>query len=281
MASDWWRNDIVRPMLDRLRRGWSLIVGALFLMAIVAAAPKSDPNDWRLVSVYEVSHSVDKAWSAQVFQSKDFKYLLVLPDTGLDAWALDLMNLKGYELAVTEIGLTEGRARVPSLAKRVPFGDLQREGASLSFDINDGVVTMTPGEPLVGEVSLALLLKRRPDYLASANRYTPDPNAVAILKTRKSPAEIYVAFGTWCSVCKRVVPTIIRTMELAANPAIKVRYIALDEDKSQPASLIKALAVKTTPTIVVRVGGKEVGRIAGAPTSAIERELVNLLTKTP
>ncbi|MDZ4804779.1 MAG: thioredoxin family protein [Candidatus Eisenbacteria bacterium] len=272
----------MRRVPDRFSKVWAGTAIVLALTSILAAKPAgSDPNAWRLVNVYEVTHSLDKTWSAQVFQSKDFKHLLVLPETGLDAWALDLMTLKGYQLAVTEIGLTEGKARVPSLARRVPVAELHRQEAKLSFDVADGTITMTPGELLVGEVSLSLLLKRRPDYLASAARYMPDPNAVAILKTRKSPAEIYVVFGTWCSVCKRVVPTIIRTMELAANPAIKVRYVAIDEDKSQPAGLLKALAVKTTPTIVVRAGGKEIGRLAGPPTQAIERELVNLLTKAP
>jgi thiol-disulfide isomerase/thioredoxin len=266
------------PRILRSLAGAGLIV-LVALVSMAASPSKPDPNAWRLVNVYEVAHSTDKAWSAQVFQSKDFKYLLVLPDEGLDAWALDLLNLKGYQLAVTEIGLTEGRARVPALTARKPVCDLRRDAGKLEFDAAGGVVTMAPGEPLIGEVSLNLLLKRRPDYAASAARYTPDPNAVAILKTRKSPAEIWVAFGTWCSVCKRVVPTLIRTMELAGNPAIKVRYVAIDEDKTEPRAMIKALNVTTTPTIVVRVDGKEAGRIAGPPNQAIERELVNLLTK--
>jgi thiol-disulfide isomerase/thioredoxin len=269
------------PAARTIRRAAALFVMALAtLLATAGAAPsKGDPNSWRLVNVYEVTHSLDKAWSAQVYQSQDFKNLLVLPDEGPEAWALDLAALKGYRVPVVEIGLTEGRARMPSLAARTPVCDLRRDEGQLEFDAAGAVIRLAPGEPLVGEVTLSLLLKRRPDYAVSASRYTPDPNAVAILKTRKTPAEIYVAFGTWCSVCKRVVPTFLRTMELAANPAIKVRYVAIDEDKSEPKSLINALDVTTTPTIVVRVGGKEVGRIAGPPRQAIERELVNLLTK--
>jgi len=266
---------------DRFRTRLSAIGLALAILTFLtgAAPKKADPNEWRLVSVYEVSHSIDKAWSAQEYQSADFKYLLLVPDEGVDSWALDLSSLKGYQIPVFELGLTEGRARVPSLAAKKPVCDLRRDEGSLEFDGQGGVIRLIPGEPLIGEVSLALLLKRRPDYSASAARYTPDPNAVAILKTRKSPAEIYVAFGTWCSVCKRVVPTLIRTMELAGNPAIKVRYVAIDEDKTEPRALIKALNVTTTPTIVVRVDGKEVGRSAGPPRQAIERELVNMLTK--
>ncbi|TPW02445.1 MAG: hypothetical protein FD129_3195, partial [bacterium] len=140
---------------SKIRSGLFLALAWVFLLGSSSAG--SDPNAWRLVNVYDVTHSLDKTWSAQVFQSKDFKYLLVLPETGPDAWALDLMTLQGYRLAVTEIGLTEGRARVPPLARRAPAGALDREGGSLSFAVGDGTVTMTPGEPLVGEVSLSLL----------------------------------------------------------------------------------------------------------------------------
>ncbi|HEX7878103.1 MAG TPA: hypothetical protein VF720_01760, partial [Candidatus Eisenbacteria bacterium] len=104
------------------RGGAALVLVMATLLAATGAAPKkkADPNEWRRVSVYDVTHSVDRSWSAQVFQSGDFKNLLVVPDEGLDAWALDLAALKGYQLQVMELGLTEGTARVPSLAAKKP-----------------------------------------------------------------------------------------------------------------------------------------------------------------
>jgi thiol-disulfide isomerase/thioredoxin len=244
-----------------------------------AAQPADDPSLWRLASGYEVRREDDPVFSAQVFQSRDFKFLLVLPDEGLDAWVLDLAKLEYHHLTVTDIGVREARARVPSVAGKTPAGALAKAEAELSFPTADGTITIAPGEPLVGEVSQRLLLRRRPDYGVAAARYTPDPNAIAILKTRKSQAEVFVFFGTWCPTCKRVVPTFLRTMELAANPNIRVRYIARDADRYEPEGLLTRFKVTTTPTFVVLAGGRELGRIEGAPKMAIERELVNLLTK--
>lgn len=250
-----------------------------------AAAPKAvekpadDPTLWRLASGYEVTRAGDPVFSAQVYQSRDFKHLLVFPDEGLDAWVLDLAGLGYFHLSATDIGIKDTRARVPEMKGRTETGRLIKEDAELRFPTSEGEITVAVGEPLVGEVSEKLLLRRRPDYGVAASRYSPDPNAIAILKTRKAPAEILVFFGTWCSVCKRSLPTFMKTMELAANPAIRVRYIARDADRTEPATLLNRYAIKTSPTYVILAGGKELGRIEGAPKVAIERELVNILTR--
>lgn len=277
------RAPIVAALLAVLALGSGEAVhareGGRGLPAKSPARADDDPTLWRLASGYEVTRENDPVFSAQVYQSRDFKYLLVFPDEGLDAWVLDLAGLQYYLLNATDIGIREARARVPSLTGRKSTGALVKEEAELRLPTAEGVVTVAVGEPLVGEVSEKLLLRRRPDYGVAAARYTPDPNAVAILKTRKAPAEIFVFFGTWCSVCKRVLPSFLRTMELAANPAIRVRYIAKDADRHEPGPLLDRFNIRTTPTFVVLSNGKELGRITGPPKMAIERELVNILTK--
>jgi thiol-disulfide isomerase/thioredoxin len=289
--------DTPLGLARRFRAGLLLALTAGVLLALPGgeaparetrrtAAPKAaaqpandDPTLWRLASGYEVTREGDPVFSAQVYQSRDFKHLLVFPDEGLDVWVLDLAALDYYLLTATDIGVREARARVPSLKGRTASGKLVKDEAELRIPLAEGAITLAPGEALVGEVSPRLLLRRRPDYGVAAGHYTPDPNAIAILKTRKSPAEIFVFFGTWCPTCKRVVPSFMKTMELAANPNIRVRYIARDADRREPAGLLDRFEVRTTPTIVVLAGDRELGRIAGGPKMAIERELVNILTK--
>lgn len=259
-------------------------------VALVAAAPAprratrpavTNPNVWRVAPGYEVRHSSRSGWSAQVFQSPDFRRLLVLPDDGESGWVLDLEALKRMTVSVVEIGLEDNRVEMPNLTKRAFDGIVERREAELAFAADGGVVRIAPGEPLVGEVTRELMLRRRPDYAAAAAAYSPDPAAVAVLKTRKTPVEIFVFFGTWCSHCRRYLPGLIRTLELTQNPLLKVRYVAIDPDKRKPKELLSRFQVKLTPTIVVLSHGKEVGRIVADPTTTIERDLVNLVVKAP
>jgi hypothetical protein len=57
-----------------------------------------------------------------------------------------------------------------------------------------------------------------------------------------------------------------------------VHYIGVDHAKKEPADLLKRDDVRYLPTIIVRRGGKEVGRIVETSPHGVEQDLLALLT---
>ncbi|MDZ4805072.1 MAG: thioredoxin family protein, partial [Candidatus Eisenbacteria bacterium] len=131
--------------------------------------------------------------------------------------------------------------------------------------------------PLIGEISKADLLVKKKDYLVLARAYKPKNAAVSLIKNIRQPIEITVFFGTWCSSCKHYLPGFMKTIEMAANPSITVRYIGISEDMSEPEALLTANVVTKTPTFIARSAGQELGRIVEKPKGSIEEDLALLL----
>lgn len=243
--------------------------------------PPKNPLVWRVAPGYDVHHSARAGWVAQVYQAPDFRHLLVMPVDGETGWVVDLAQLKYFAIGAIELALEDNRVEMPNLAKKAFDGPVERKEAELRFSTDGGVITIEPGQALVGDVTMQHLLQRRPDYAAAAQAYAPDPAAIAVLKTRKSPVDIQIFFGTWCSHCRRYIPALIRTLELAQNPVIRTRFVAIDPDRTQPKDQLARWQVKLTPTIIVVSKGREVGRIVGDPSTTLERDLVNLIVKAP
>jgi thiol-disulfide isomerase/thioredoxin len=274
-----------RPPRAAIAAGLALFVAAA--LALPGPCRGADPpaagrtagssGAWPEAPGYEVSILGDPGMQARVFQSADYRRLLVHPDRGSEAWVLDLVGGTVAGVPRAAVKVTPPGAVLDASAAASARGSFARAGAEISFKAGSLTIQLAPQKPLVGEVSLATLLARKKDYVAAAAAYRPDPVAVAILKNRTAPVDIVVFFGTWCSNCKRWLPTFIRTMELAANPRIRVRYVAVDEDSNQPRSELNKYKIDKTPTFILLVKGREVGRIVERPRLAIEKDLVDLL----
>lgn len=274
-----------------MRHDRFLVAVLSLVLAVMAAGPApkqsgrssrpGNPLVWRVAPGYEVHHSAREGWVAQVYQSPDFRRLLVMPVDGETGWVLDLSQLKFFAISAVDMALEDNRVEMPNLEKRPFDGMVERKAAELRFTADGGVIRIEPGQALVGDVALQYLLRRRPDYAVAAQSYAPDPAAVAVLKTRKSPVDLYIFFGTWCSHCRRYIPALIRTLELAQNPMLRTHFVAIDPDRTQPKDQLARWQVKLTPTIIVSSKGKEVGRIVADPVTTIERDLVNLIVKAP
>lgn len=235
-------------------------------------------GEWKEAPGYEVSIVGDPEMQARVYQSRDYRRLLVRPDRGAEVWVVDLVGSTVAGAPMTALRRTTGGINLDETARQAPRGSFTRAGAEISFQAGKLLVHLAPQPPLVGEVTLETILVRRKDYLAAMKAYRPDSVAVAALRSRTTPAEILVFFGTWCSNCKRWLPGFMRSMELAANPRLRVRYLAMDEEATQPKAELAKYKVHTTPSFIVVVKGVEAGRIAGQPRTSVERDLVGILS---
>lgn len=211
---------------------------------------------------------------ARVFQSPDYQKYLVLPGQG-DPIVLTLRSKEVQVILRTQVALADDEAAITGSGK--PEAPFVRKESDILFKAGGADFRLAPEPPLVGEFTAAQILDRKKDYLEAARAYRPKSGALTLLKNARTPTEVVAFFGSWCSHCKKHIPQLIKALDAAANPNIKVRFVGISEDLSQPEALITQFAISKTPTIVVTAGGREIGRIVEEPKGAIEEDLALLL----
>jgi thiol-disulfide isomerase/thioredoxin len=232
---------------------------------------------WAEATGYELYVGPDKDAHARVFRSPDYQKLLVLPGSGETAF---ILALKEKELsAVPRRGLTvtDAGVRLTSGVAPRPTGGLVQQGSDVLFKSGKVDMKLAPEPELIGEITLADLLKKKPEYAEAAAAYRPGAAALGLIRNVQRPVEIVVFFGTWCSYCKEQVPRFIKTIQAAANPRIKARFVGIDEELTRPGELLEEYNISRTPTFTVRVGGEEIGRISEQPEKTMEDDLALIL----
>ncbi|TPW14130.1 MAG: hypothetical protein FD129_1135 [bacterium] len=214
---------------------------------------------------------------ARIFQSPDFQKYLVIPSGTVEAIVLGLKSKEVTVLPTTMLVLTGDVVQISGPLLPAAVGTFTRTGSDLTFTASGAAWKLAPEPPLIGEIAKADLLNRKKDYVALARAYKPKSAAISLIRSVRQPIEIRVFFGTWCSHCKHYLPGFLKTIDMAANPAITVRYIGISEDMSQPEALLTADTVTRTPTFIALSGGREMGRIVEQPKGSIEEDLALLL----
>ena len=78
---------------------------------------------------------------------------------------------------------------------------------------------------------------------------------------------------------RREVPRFWKAVDAAGGSVpFEVRYVGVDHAKKEPADLLKQDGIRYLPTIIVRRGGHEVGRIVETSPHGVEQDLLALLT---
>ncbi|MFN3344608.1 MAG: thioredoxin family protein [Chloroherpetonaceae bacterium] len=110
--------------------------------------------------------------------------------------------------------------------------------------------------------------------------YTPDPDAVARLRTLTSPDLSLILFGgSWCSDTKAEFPKYFKLFSALNLPQSSLSLHGVSRKKKEPSGLAERYNIKRVPTLIVLKGGKEIGRIVEYPTESIEKDLLKILTK--
>ncbi|MFT5755964.1 MAG: thioredoxin 1 [Alteromonadaceae bacterium] len=121
---------------------------------------------------------------------------------------------------------------------------------------------------MVGKVSQEQLMKDEHFVLSSAENIL---SVEKIQQIKRWPAGLHIDiyFGAWCHDSQREVPKMLHILN--ENKDISTQLIALDYNKSDPQGLAASMGIKYTPTFIVSLGNKELGRI-------IERPIQDLVT---
>lgn len=135
---------------------------------------------------------------------------------------------------------------------------------------------------LMGELTRAAIEQAVPNWVEAQVEAEIDPQAVQALQSVPPGAEVWLYLGTWCSDSRRELGRFWRAQDeaegLGGSFPFTVHLIGVDRTKTQPAPLLAGVDVRYVPTIVVKRGGVEVGRIIEHSVKGIERDLLELLT---
>ncbi len=207
--------------------------------------------------------------SAVLIQSLAFKNILVLDvKTGI----VNTMDSK-------QIVFSDGKftALVNENIPMTYIAKFTQNKSALDFVAGGKKISIVPRQHLVGEASVDEITKHTIAYKQLMNKYEPNREAIEFLSNYDKAVTITVAFGTWCGHCKKLVPTLMKSIFECNNSNLDCTYLGINRQFSQPAEFLKENAIKKIPTVIVQRGGLEIGRITGTPVVSMEVDLVAIL----
>ena len=110
--------------------------------------------------------------------------------------------------------------------------------------------------------------------------YTPDQNALQLLRMSKDSINIIAFGGTWCGDTKYILPKFFVLTDAAGLSPDRVTLIGVDRSKKTIQHLSEAFGITNVPTLIVMKNGKEVGRVVEyGHTGLFDKDLAEILGK--
>lgn len=154
---------------------------------------------------------------------------------------------------------------------------MKLEGRNIIARVGGASLTIEPRDAMVGEIETEKLLSEFPEYRRNSVAYEPALGDVKALAAVETATEFDVFFGSWCPHCEKVIPRLIRVIEEIDNPKLSFRFRGLPKQFADD-PLARQFRVTGLPTIVMKRGDEEVGRLEGRMLHAPESALTTALT---
>jgi hypothetical protein len=178
-----------------------------------------------------------------------------------------------------ELSASRGGATSESDLPLTPVCDCRAvDGSSLILHVDGQTVLLSPHQSPEGELSEERLFETVPVWRSMKDAYEPPAEAVSRLAAVDRPTDLTVVMATWCGDSKAYVPRLLKALERATNPNLRLRLIGLGPDFQSPMETIQSLRITNVPTVIVRRDGQELGRFVETPAGVgIEADLLSIL----
>jgi thiol-disulfide isomerase/thioredoxin len=258
------------------------LVGLLVAPAWSQTAPGGPLTDFQPVT-YRFEVGGRALADAEVYQSRSTGSMLILA-TDLEAPVL----IKLREGRVETVNMMkidkkpDGSVTVLQNATLAPLGSyrLTSDRTGVGFDLNGQEAVLKEKPHLLGNQKLPGMQAYSLEYVRGAEAYTPSSPVVAKLREQTEDVQVVVFFGSWCSACQQMVPRIMKVDEQLNGSKVKIDYYGMPQGQGFSADTkASSLGIKSVPTGVVFLDGKEVGRISGNGWKIPELAINNVLVK--
>jgi hypothetical protein len=108
-------------------------------------------------------------------------------------------------------------------------------------------------------------------------RYTPEAEAVRLVKGKADDLHFVLFLGTWCSDSKAEVPKMFKFFDALNIPPGRIALYGLDRMKKCDTAEPSDYAVTKVPTLIVYAGKTEIGRIVEQPRESVEQDISHML----
>jgi thiol-disulfide isomerase/thioredoxin len=265
-----------------IRRATAALVFAAAALASLPLQAQAVPSDAVLKGFQRIGDYVlivngkeDKG--AEIYKNDNIPAYLILatalpspvlltPAGGLKVETVNLMKVAKQK---------DGTVDLLADAALAPQGTFRIDGEKVLFTSEGKQVTMSPNPPLLGLKKNADLKAHSPEYARTAQTYAPNPAKIAALKKEPQPVTVRVFFGSWCPHCRQHVPLLLKVEDQLAGSKIRFEYYGLPHDFNDPEA--KRMSIKSVPTAVIYMNGRQVGRMEGNDWVTPEVSLSKLL----
>ncbi|WDE00167.1 thioredoxin family protein [Thalassomonas actiniarum] len=127
------------------------------------------------------------------------------------------------------------------------------------------------GKVAVGAINTDELLAQYADFSQAYRQVELSEQELAQVKRWPDKLEVTTYFGTWCHDSQREVPKMLKI--LALRPELSSQLIALDINKSEPEGRASDAGIAFTPTFVITLDGRELGRIVERPETSLVADI--------
>ncbi len=155
-------------------------------------------------------------------------------------------------------------------------GKFTVNGQKVAFQVKGQEAGLRARPPLLGLQTSDSLKSYKTEYAFRAEEYKTDPALVAKLKAETRNVRVRVYFGSWCPVCGRLVPKVMKLADELKGSKVQVEYYGLPQPMSDDPITAKE-NLNGVPTAIVYVDGKEFGREDGHTLGQPEQAFLNAL----
>ncbi|HTM93901.1 MAG TPA: thioredoxin family protein [Flavisolibacter sp.] len=117
-------------------------------------------------------------------------------------------------------------------------------------------------------------------YAENQKGYTPDQNALQLLRANRDSINIVAFGGTWCGDTKYILPKFFALADAAGLSPDRITLLGVDRSKKTIQHLSEAFGITNVPTLIVMKNGKEVGRVVEyGRTGLFDKDMAEILGK--
>lgn len=262
---------------NRYRRA-AIAVALALLTAGAAAAASPAYSHFHLLGDYVLEVDGEVHVGAEMYSSDQVRAILVVSSklkSPVLLWpktfAVNSVNLmKMAREPDGGINLLPGAVMAEHPAMEI------RNGTDVVFRVDGVEGVIKPKPALLGFQGMTSLTSHSPEYKMRADTYVPNQASLETLRSQGKDVRVQVYFGTWCPACGQMVPRIIKVAEDLQQSNVKIEFYGL------PRGIVgderaERYKIKSVPTGVVYVDGREVGRLTGEKWRSPEQSLVAMV----